>query len=472
MLSGEIAAILMKSDAVNNEAIRKRISRTKPPVSKIKGFFADNQSFLYLQKQYNKEIFFDGLRVAFKIGAKRFYSILRAIEYHNGYLNIDHVANYSFSPISNLKGHKNISAIIKELINLNVLVEDEEMYRLHPFLLKVTASNYRNYKALETAKNFVLAQFLSWARYIGLSSFNTGTFHSQFAKFQWAFTSPSYVKTLPIRLKERVIPAFVVADILIGKEASEEDVNFFIEKILIVSSQRTPIRIIPFLIVESVSLDALKKLKENGVIIGLVNKLFGSEYQELLRALINTVANAGAILKKNPEAYLDLITKINKLVDGKTNNLRGDLFELAVGFYHSQQCQSLDIGKLINYEGQQREIDVFAVYHDHIVIAECKGYKAQLSKDVVEDWLGRKVSVIRDWILNQPAYADKDIVVEIWSTGGFHDEALAVLKEAKKRTKKFKIDFFARDEIIEKAKSLKSRKFNDILQQYYFGEEL
>ena len=162
-------------------------------------------------------------------------------------------------------------------------------------------------------------------------------------------------------MTKKITPGFIVADILIGNVVNENEIEFFINKIKALKFQQNLAKFIPFLIVESIDTKALNSLKAQGVVIGFVNELFGEKYKDLLNSLIGLVTNAGAILKKNPEAYLDLIRKLNKLVDGKTNNLRGDLFELAVGYYQGRVCNTIDIGKLINYQGLQREIDVFRI---------------------------------------------------------------------------------------------------------------
>lgn len=472
MLSGDLATILLKNGVATKDAARKQIQRAKSPVRKIRGFFTDNQSFLYLEGQFQRDVFFQGLGNAFSASAKRCAAIISLIEYHYGFMSSEHAPAYSFSPVNKLIGHKLFKGVVQELQNLNVISYEEGLYRLHADMMDNTVVNLTKYKAIETAKNFVLAQFTSWARSIGLVSYNTAQYYSEFSKFQWAFTSPSYIKSLTRYDNQKLIPAFVLADILIGKEATEQNVSFFIEKVLIVSAQRNSSRILPFLIVESVTPDALKKLKENGIVVAFVNKLFGIEYQQLLQSLINTITNAGAILKKNPEAYLDLIQKINRLVDGKTNNLRGDLFELAVGYYHSRQCQSLDIGKRILFEGQPKEIDVLAIYHDCIVVSECKGYKSLLTLSVVEEWVTQKLPLLRDWILDQPPYEGKHIVFQLWSTGGFDVQALEYLQHISARTKKYRIEFFDQEQIKIKAKDTGSKKFSEILQQYYFGEDL
>jgi hypothetical protein len=471
LLSGELADIIGKIEGGSKDAIRKRISRTKLPVTRIKGFFVDNQSFFYLQEQYNKEIYFDALREACKKSAKRFYAVIKAIEYHQGYIKANHLPAYTFSPVQNLKGHKKIKQILENLSTLKIILFEDGSYTLNS-LIENNLPNYKEAKGIETAKNFLLTQFSNWAKTIGLSSYNTGSFYSEFGKFQWGFTSPSYINSLTAIKNEKLIPAFLLADVLIGKEASEEDISFFIEKIKILNAQKNISKFIPFLIVDSLTPEALSTLKKNGVVIGFVNKLFGYEYGDLLKALITTITNAGAILKKNPEAYLELITKINKLVDGKTNNLRGDLFELAVGFYHSRLCNNLDIGKQISYEGVWKEIDILATYPDYIKIAECKGYKNKVTKEEVEKWLTEKIPIIRNWIINQPMNDNKKLVFELWSTGGFDDDALVKIKKASETTRKYKIEYYDQAAIIEKAKEVKSPKFNTILKQYYFGEEL
>ena len=88
----------------------------------------------------------------------------------------------------------------------------------------------------------------------------------------------------------------------------------------------------------------------------------------------------------------------------------------------------------------------------------------------VKTWLTEKVPVIRKWVLDQPSISDKELVFEFWSTGGFNDEAISFLTKRKENTSKYKIDFFNLDEMIEKSKEIKSKKFTEILREYYIKE--
>ena len=198
-------------------------------------------------------------------------------------------------------------------------------------------------------------------------------------------------------------------------------------------------------------------MREKGIVVDFVRQLFGPQCSELLRSLVNTVVNAAAILKKDPEQFVTLLEKIEKLAGGQTNNLRGDLFELAVGIYHSRKANSFDIGKRFNYEGLWKEIDVVVVYPDKIYIAECKDHRSLLNIEEVDAWLN-KISVARKYLLDIPPYAKLEFVAELWSTGGFSADALAKLKNVSEKTTKYKILYYDNDAILQKFKEIKSKK--------------
>ena len=46
-LSSELIALIVENDKVSEETARKRLSRLKDPINKIKGVFSDNQIFFY-----------------------------------------------------------------------------------------------------------------------------------------------------------------------------------------------------------------------------------------------------------------------------------------------------------------------------------------------------------------------------------------------------------------------------------------
>ncbi len=242
------------------------------------------------------------------------------------------------------------------------------------------------------------------------------------------------------------------------------------QKINAIRASNPSLKLFPVLILDGVEVTALSKLKKTGVLIATIREIFGESYNELLKNLINTITNAGVVLEKDPDSYLTLMAQLTKLINGKTNNLRGDLFELAVGYYYGKQCQSLDIGKKVRIENdiKTREIDVLANYENEIRVVECKGYNYPIDKDYVEKYLSDKIPAVRKWL--ERYYPNKKQSFEIWSTGGFDNEATELLSMAKNNTKKYEIDFLGKTQILERASQLQSTKFVEILKDYYFKE--
>jgi hypothetical protein len=468
MLSGDLAKLVSDENVISLDAAKKQVSRAADPVKRVTGFFINNQSFYFLESHLQDGSYIVGIKLALKTSAKRVFAVLKALENNRGFLAETELPAFMFSPIGNLVGHKRSDIVINEALKLDLIKKEGDFYKLNEVYFRKSQVDFKYYKGVEVAKNFILNQFIDWARMIGLVSFDTPSLYSEFSKFQWAFTAPSYIGTLPHYNNGSLKPAFVLADILIGNEATEDDVLFFVEKIKILKAQRNFSPIIPFLIVDRLSLEALNLLKQNGVVIGFVYKLFGNGYIDLIRSLINTVANAGAILKSNPDEFISLMEKISNLTDGKTNNLRGDIFELAVGYYHARLCNNFDVSKKIYIDSWPYELDVFAVYPDHVNVAECKGLKRPLTLTEVDAWLIKNVKV-RSWIELQEAYNNKRHVFELWSTGGFEDDAFAKLQIAGK-AKRYDIKFYDQPGIIGKAKEIANSKFLSILNQYFLKE--
>lgn len=471
ILSSELIQIIENQNkGISKEAARKRISRVGNDISKIKGLFTDGQILFHDKAIYNSEEYFLGLSQALKKSGKQYHIILQSLDFHFGQIRTEQLPSYSINPVDNLKGHLTFHTALDNLKSLNLLSQDDNYINISPNISDDN-SNYKRSKGIEVAKNFLLIQFNDWARKLGLASYNTSSFYSEFGKYQFNYVNPSYLGTLPrYNANKKVVPGFLVADILIGNSVNENQVEFFVNKVKTLKYRRNVAQFLPFLIVESIDTKSLNILKAEGIAIGFVNELFGEKYKDLLNSLIGMVTNAGAILKKNPEAYLDLITNLNKLVDGKTNNLKGDLFELAVGYYQGRKCNSIDIGKLINFEGKQREIDVLGFLPNKIIIAECKGYNHQVSEEEVETWLGEKVPVIRKWLLDQSHLTDRDLCFEFWSTGGFTSGAKTLLEKRKSSMKKYQIDYFEIKDMLQKSKELKSKKFTEILREYYIKD--
>lgn len=128
MMSGQLAEYLISTQNISETTARKRIERLQSPIHKLKGFFADNQSFIYHANNYNNQIYFECLEDAFEKSAKRCYAVIVAINYSHGIILKSDLANFTFSPTSKIKGHLLYSTLIEKLKKVKVLLDyDEEL---------------------------------------------------------------------------------------------------------------------------------------------------------------------------------------------------------------------------------------------------------------------------------------------------------------------------------------------------------
>ena len=466
-----IEELKLAGTKLSDDAIRQQLSRFKDEdIFKLKGYFVHRQTLFYFKDDFYQEVFTEGLREALKTDAKQYHYLITALEYHRGTLPKEQFAAYGVNPVGKVKGHITIHSAIEKLASLQLAHDNGIEIEIDPQRTNIVA-NKRQAMAVQLVKDVLLLQFNDWARKLSLTSYDSSTFYDLFGNFCFAFVAPSYVSTITTWSTDGELkPGFVVADILIGNTVTSDHVEFFIKKVEILKAQKNTLKFLPFLIVDNLDPGALNSLRSSGIIIGKVNQLFGEEYTNLINALINTVVNAGAVLKKNPEQFIDLLVKLKALVSGKTNNLRGDLFEMAVGYYHSKMgCATLDIGKMIMYEHVTREMDVYAVYQNKIIVAECKGYNNPMNKGDLEKWLTEKVPVIRNWILDQPSLSDKEIHFQYWCTGGFTEDALPFITRME-ATKKYTLEFFDAQKIVKTSALAKSKKFNDIMNEYFIKQ--
>ncbi len=472
ILSGDLARHLEISSKITNIAARKAIERLKSPIHKLTGLFQDKQSLIYHQSQYQSDEYFDALYESLKSSGKRYYALICAINYHNGLISIEQLKNYSFSPTTNKVGHIHFDTLIENALKNRILEYYDEQHLSINKRLLITDLNFKLHKAIEFSKKYTLSQFANWGKNIGMFSFGSAQFNSNISGFNFALTAPTYINGLiHYDSKGKPQPGFLVADILIGEKVTVDYLSFFIQKINIITRINSKTKILPILILENTDQDALNIAKSNGVVIGFVNEIFGENYALLLKNLISTLSNAGTILKNNPEQFVELLSKLTKLVDGKTNNLKGDLFEFGVGFYYSQHCQYIELGKNITtYDPyDNKEIDILAIDNNILYLVECKGTNYPIDVEYIETYLKINIPSIRSWVKSS-TYKDKEIIFEFWSINGFTEDALELLNNYKNKTKKIKLNYFDRNNIIEKTKSLSSNKFKKIINEYFLKE--
>jgi hypothetical protein len=467
-LSGELIEHICQTEGITNEAARKRVERLKSPLHKVKGIFSDNQSFVYHSQFYNTPSYFEKLEEAIAKSSKQTDIILNALRYNGGAISKLDLPNFSSNPVANIRGHVTLSTLIPRLLNIGIIQEyGDDYFILHPSLLSSVNVNFPRIKALEVSRKILLHQFSEWSRNLGLTSYNTGKFNGAVGGFQFGFTSPSYISGFVTWKDGKPNPGFLVCDVLLGKSVSIENVEFFTRKTDSIQSANKSTKLMPVVVINNSDNEALDFLKRKGVIVAQVKSLFGEEYTELLEELIEVITNAGAVMAKEPDKFISLMNKITKLVDGKTLNLKGDLFEFAVAYYFSKNSNYIEVGVPFHIEqsGKTWDADVISYNQQEIKIIECKGYSSPLGEEYVSRYLREIIPDIKKKIAEK--HPKKRIIFELWCTGGYTEGAIELLEAAKDSTKKYGIDFLDKERVIQTARSLDDNKFKKILEDYF-----
>lgn len=288
---------------------------------------------------------------------------------------------------------------------------------------------------------------------------------AEFSHFQWAATCPSYMQPI-YDIKEKAV-GFVVVDVVYGKQVDIDDVRFFIDKVKVIRCYRKVNNFLPILLIESATLEAFNMLKNEKIFIGVINNIFDEQYTHILSDIYYVFNNATRIMMKEPSKIDFIIEHIAKN-EGRFNNIMGDLFEYMVGsFYYEKGTSYFEMNKFIpNKRGTKNEMDIFLCKDNKAIVVECKAMKSPLSFKYVKKWISEILPVFRTWI--QEKYPRRQCEFQIWSLGGFDEEARRYLTEHKKSAKKYSLEFLDKEKMINLAKQYNDSNFVKKIQNHFY----
>ena len=320
MLSGELARKFEHEYGASNTAARQALSRAKKPVNKICTLsFDKNQKFFYLESQYMSNRYIERLMDAIKQSSQINWVYICAFQSQNGFVAKSILPSLVSSPIKNVKGHKLHQRVIDDLLKCGIIVEYNETHWMLAEWASIQNRSIARAVGLETVKKQVVNDFASWAQNINLIGYDSAKVLSasaEFANFQWALTAPAYIQ--PLYDTEKIRPGFVVADIFYGRTATEEDINFFLDKLSVIRTFKKLPAFMPVFLVENITREALMILKENKVMVALIKNVFDEKYAKLLAEIVSVFSHSSAIISKNPEKIETLFSEIAK-AEGRYN---------------------------------------------------------------------------------------------------------------------------------------------------------
>lgn len=453
-LSSEVISKLKKL-GISSEAARKRIERAGSNICKLRGVkFAHNQQFLYLKDQYPTPEFRQALIEAFRQTGSDYAMALYGIEARGGIVPRNLFNTFCGSP-SLLKKHISRDIILSKLEELRIIsIQDRQPLGkcVVAEYEEVDVESLSRIRACLLAEEIFIKAISDWMRENSLVSYKKmklrGVAKPDFGHFAWDFTGPSYLLPLVSHTKQkaRPNPGFFVGDVILGRELSDQHVQYFIRKCEILKYQKNTRPFVPFLIADSFSGPAFEIGKSKGLVFTTPRNFFNQEIAEGLKELIQTLSHAAARVIKDPAIVERIFSKLSS-IEGAAGNLRGPLFELIVGYcIRKMKAGSIDIAQPVQSPktGERTDIDVMLVKAKvEIRCYECKGHNLgkEVSLSEIEEWAEKRIPIIRDWIKEQDRFASSEQMFCFWTSGCFAKETQQYLKALKKRVKKYDIEW-------------------------------
>ncbi len=483
MLSSSIINELTKV-GLSPAAARQRVSRAKAPVTRLGTMkFKNNALFYYLSEHYKSALYWERLQSELKL-LPIYARILGALEARGGTLPLSLFDTFSGSPKSPVKGHPLSKTILERMAYHEIIKEfyDDSLGKVIQLNEKLgDAIEIGAIRARLLAESILLKAIKQWFRSIGLISYDAakirdGANPPVFGQFCWDLTAPSYV--YPFRSHKprngKVMPGFIVCDVLLSNQVTIDEIKFHVDKCSILRAQKHIRPFMSILVTEGYKPEAFRERGKAGLILTTPKALLGEDIAEALRSLIDALTSKAR--QVSGESIHKLFSSLGK-IEGAAQNLRGPLFELISGrLAFGEHGGDYDIGKQVidPRTGERVEIDVFLMTKKDLWVIECKGKNpgGSVNESEVNDWLKRQVPRIKNWIRAQPRFSVKSISFELWCSGIFDPDALSLLKDAKKRTRQYNINWKNGTDILSMAGIQRDKHISLILKEQFLNHPL
>lgn len=462
MLSSELARILEQSHGVAAAAARKRVERGCDGMTKLSHVvFPHRVRFVYLQSEYGSPLFFDKLSEALQNSNSTYYYALQALEMRSNVMPRSHFLIACGAPVAQKK-HVSAETLTERLIKAGLVKEvtlpggdvcivrcDKEIAFLDSYLLK-------EMKARLIAERVALLALKDWARRLGVVSYGAVETREdedlekmpRVGTLEWDMAGPSYL--FPMRTYTAdagLLPGFFVCDIALNGRATAKHVSAFVKKCVTLRSLPKVGRCLQVFVAEDYTAEAFGLLKNEGIIPGTTESLFGLDVAKALKNLCSVLINTAALIE-SPGVLEKIFNGLSR-IEGAASTLRGSLFEFAVAQIAKTTFRGCDpeVNRIVKDGlGRDAEIDVLAVIRNQeVVFIECKGVHplGTVDDDEVIKWLDVRIPVIRGAAKLHSEWRDLPQRYEIWSSGGYTERALSLIAARQQQTRKYRIE--ARD---------------------------
>lgn len=478
-----MAARLQDEFGLTAEAARKRLSRIRAPLRSFPiPLLPKREAFLYRQQDRNTERFWTNLHRDLRETESVIGAAIDGLAARGGIVTADEFPVISGAPVKQLKQVP--SALVLKRLEDAGLVRATNYPDLGDVVMfarsELGAVDVGGFKARRQGELVILDGVREWARRLGVASYNTiairGDDHPRMVgPYKWDLTGPSYLMPLRGMNGEAEQQGFLVTDAFVGTAIDHHQLRYFIRKAQSLRATTKVGSILPMIVAQGFTSEALTLGHKAGLILATPATLFGTRAARAFDNLVETMRNAAAIIAKNPDRLIDLLGSLQD-IEGRAGNLRGVLFELFCAYLVRNQGNSVDMGRKAfdPQSGKFADIDVMCVRgHSECVLYECKGKVpgGSVSKEEVEDWL-RRLPIFKAHIRANDSLREADIRFEIWTSGEFEPDAVATLVKGKQHRARTIIDWKDGKQVRMLSVKGKEKAITSAFDEHFFRHSL
>ena len=438
MASSRIATHLITQFNISKDAARKRISRVRKPVLRLPyKLLPKGEEFFFLPEQRNFESYWSSLVRALRETKSVHGFAIDALLARGGAVPESEFDVISAAPNA-MKKQVSTARLLKMLTDAELLERVSDLALgdcIATSPVAFTEVNFAEVQVRRIVENAILDGLREWIKNLGIGSYNLVEIRGEEKKrmvgaFRWDLTAPSYIQ--PLR-RSNGQPGFVVADVFTGSELGVTQIRYFIRKAQLLDAT-LPSPVMPILVADHYSRDALYEGRSRGVVMATPESLFGIEVAAALQDLTETLRHAITVVASNPQKLSDLCDRL-LAIEGTAGNLRGILFELIVArlAHFGSDYLKIGVSAIDPSTGKSSEIDVMRVLTGvKCTCIECKSKVpgGTLTLDDVEKWLSR-IPIYRTHLRKNLGMREPKITFEIWTSGTIEPDAVEKLQAEK-----------------------------------------
>jgi hypothetical protein len=481
-LTSELIEAMTKS-GISSATARQRVTRAQAQYTRLAGIrFAKNARFIYLEEQYGGPDFWSAIERAFKASGQSYWATVVGLKARGGRCPKSMFPSVCGAPLARNR-QLSPDRVLERLCAIQLLEENTDaatgetyvQFRPHSYHKMSEAG----LKATLIAEAVALQAIRQWARRLGFGSYGKFLIRGEddlpvVSGVAWDITAPSYMRPLVSARGGTLKPGFFVCDLNLNGPLDEDAVALFIRKHDMASAPQNVAPILPFLIGEVFTQAAFDLARKAGIVATTVSDLFGTDVGKALRNLIDLLSDAGATAAVNPQHLYNVMAALTK-IEGAADNLRGALFELAIG----SLVKDIEGGYLLTGQkwkdyvtGQSAEVDVllYIEQENKLLIIECKSKipGARVDQTDVEKWYANRVPLIERLLRQEQRYASAQIRFELWSNGFFSDDALVWLQAQSLEFPTHSLGWKQGNDLKDYARRAPSAAIRKTLNEHYF----